>query len=330
MTKRSFKNGKGRIVHFFCVLLHGDNRKIKSTLIQNREESMRKRQLFIVTLLGMASAAAVVSCSDSKTESLQSKIDSLNSVVEQQAQDLEYSQGCLNVIAESIDSIAMADSTLIRVTSAREGTVTKESLKEDLNGYVNILRRQRERLSALESKLSGSNKDMAKLNNLISYLNKQIEAKDAQIKELQDMLELRNFDIAMLQGKVNQLSTMNTDLQSTVATQQEAIGVAQEMLNEAYCIIGTSKELKEAGVLSKKFMGKSKVNVDNINSELFTKLDIRQTTSIHIDSDKPTLKSQHPSNSYRIVPDKKHKTAEIQIVDEIDFWSLTRYLIIQK
>lgn len=291
---------------------------------------MRQKKFFVGSFFVVAGMVAMTSCSGGKTDNLQAKIDSLNSVVEQQAQDLDYSQSCLSVITESIDSIAMADSTLIRVTKSREGTVTKESLKEDLAGYVNILHRQRERLNMLESKLSAGGKEMAKMSNLISYLNKQIEAKDAQIKELQDMLESRNFDIAMLQGKVNQLYTANSDLQSTVSSQQEAISVAQEMLNEAYYIVGTGKELKEAGVLSKKLIGKAKVNADNINSELFTKIDIRQTTRIQVDSDKPTIKSQHPSDSYRIVPNKKNNTAEIQIVDETDFWSLTRYLIIQK
>ena len=280
------------------------------------------------SLVFMGSVAVLTSCSDGKTGSLQAQIDSLNSVVEQQAKELDDSQSFLSLITESIDSLAMADSSLIRVTTNREGTVTKESIRENLNGYKEILNRQRERLSALESRLSANGKEVQKMSSLISYLNKQIEAKDAQIQDLQNMLDRRNFDIAMLQGKVTQLYNANTDLQKTVSTQQETIGLAQEMLNEAFYIIGTSKELKAAGVLSGRI--KSKVNVDNINSDLFTKLDIRQVTSIHVDSSNPTIKSQHPSNSYKIVPDKKNKTAEIQILDEIDFWSLTRYLIIQK
>ena len=96
------------------------------------------------------------------------------------------------------------------------------------------------------------------------------------------------------------------------------------MMLFAFCACGSKSKI------SKKLIGKAKVNADNINSELFTKIDIRQTTRIQVDSDKPTIKSQHPSDSYRIIPNKKNNTAEIQIVDETDFWSLTRYLIIQK
>ena len=291
---------------------------------------MKVKQLFLNSLLFIGSVVALTSCSDKKTDSMQVQIDSLNHVVEQQAKELEYSQGCLSLIAESIDSIAMADNTLVRVTTNREGTITKESIRENLDGYMKILHRQRARLSNLESQLNESGTEMAKMSNIISYLNKQIEAKDAQIQDLQKMLELRNFDIAMLQGRVTQLYNTNYDLQNTISSQQEVINVAQEMMNEAFYIIGTSKELKAAGVLSSKFLGKSKVNADNINSDIFTRIDIRQVKSIHVDSDSPTIKSQHPSNSYKIIPDKKNNTAEIQIIDEMDFWSLTHYLIIQK
>ena len=291
---------------------------------------MKKRHFFMGSLLFMGSAVIQTSCSDGKTGILQAQIDSLNSVVEQQAQELDNSQNFLSLITESIDSLAMADSGLVRVTSNREGTITKESIRENLNGYKEILNRQRERLCALEKKLSSNSEETAKMASVISYLNKQIEAKDAQIQDLQNMLNRRNFDIAMLQDRVTQLYNANTDLQNTVSSQQEVISVAQEMLNEAYYIIGTNKELKAAGVLSGKFMGKSKVNANNINSEQFTKIDIRQVTSIHVDSSNPTIKSQHPSSSYKIVSDKKNKSAEIQIIDEIDFWSLTHYLIIQK
>lgn len=291
---------------------------------------MNKKQFFIGSLLFLSGIVTLTSCSDGKVNSLQTQIDSLNRVVAQQSEQLDDNQSFLTLITESIDSLAMADSTLIRVATGKDGIITKESIKENLDGYVEILNRQRKRLSILESELRTNEDEMSKMASIINYLNKQIEAKDAQIKDLQEMLEQRNFDIAMLQSRVIQLYNTNSNLQALVDSQKETISVAQEMMNEAYYIIGTSKELKAAGVLNGKFMGKSKVDVNNINSELFNRIDIRKVTSIHVESSNPTIKSQHPSNSYNIIPDKKNKTAVIQIVDEIGFWSLTRYLIIQK
>lgn len=291
---------------------------------------MNKKQFFIGSLLFLSGIVTLTSCSDGKVNSLQTQIDSLNRVVAQQSEQLDDNQSFLTLITESIDSLAMADSTLIRVATGKDGIITKESIKENLDGYVEILNRQRKRLSILESELRSNEDEMSKMASIINYLNKQIEAKDAQIKDLQEMLEQRNFDIAMLQSRVTQLYNTNSNLQALVDSQKETILVAQEMMNEAYYIIGTSKELKAAGVLNGKFMGKSKVDVNNINSELFNRVDIRKVTSIHVESSNPTIKSQHPSNSYNIIPDKKNKTAVIQIVDEIGFWSLTRYLIIQK
>ena len=151
---------------------------------------MRKKHLFMAPLLIAGSMVALTSCSDGKTSSLQAQIDSLNSLVENQAQELDYSQSCLSLITESIDSLAMADSTIIRVTTNREGTMTKESIRQDLDGYKTVLQHQRERLGQLEQQLLSNGREMAKMANVISYLNKQIEAKDAQIQALQNQLNM--------------------------------------------------------------------------------------------------------------------------------------------
>ena len=292
---------------------------------------MKRNAISLFSLMGLLSALAFFnSCNDGKGEALQSKIDSLATVVEQQATDLDYYQSCLFIVSEGLDSIAKADSSLVLISTNPEGTVTKESIRENLKSYADMLMRQHERLNALEAKFKTSNKELSRMNGLINLLNKQIAEKEATIQKLQEKVELDNFTIDMLQAEVNRLSTENAQLTNTVSSQKESLKVAQGMLNEAYYIVGTSKELKEAGVLSSKFLGKSKINADNIDASLFTKIDISKVTRINVDDSKITIKSNHPSDSYKIVSDKKNNQSTIVILEEIDFWSLTRYLVIQK
>ena len=167
------------------------------------------------------------------------------------------------------------------------------------------------------------------MRGLIDMLNKQIEEKDAKIQKLQEKIETQGFNVSMLLDEVNKLNTKVASLKQENKAQSETIKAAQEMLNEAYYIVGSSKELKKAGVLSSKFLGKSKINADQIDASLFNQIDIRNFRQLNIPSKKITIKSQHPSSSYKITTDKKSDTTTLEILDEVEFWSLTRYLVIQ-
>ena len=147
---------------------------------------------------------------------------------------------------------------------------------------------------------------------------------------MQKKVETQDFNVALLQDEINGLYTKIATLKHENKSQAEALTVAQEMLNEAYYIIGSSSELKKLGVLSSRFLGKSKVNVDQIDESIFTKIDTRDFLQLTIPSKKVTIKSQHPSTSYKLTTDKKSGTTTLDIVDELDFWSVTRFLIIQK
>jgi len=216
------------------------------------------------------------------------------------------------------------------VASSREKTITRESIKQDLAAYADMLTRQRERINQLEAQMGEGGKERERMKGLISILSKQIEEKDATIQKLQKKVETQDFNVALLQDEINGLYTKIATLKHENKSKDEAIKVAQEMLNEGYYIIGSSSELKKLGVLSSRFLGKSKVNVDQIDESIFTKIDTRDFLQLTIPSKKVTIKSQHPSTSYKLTTDKKSGTTTLDIVDELDFWSVTRFLIIQK
>lgn len=289
---------------------------------------MKKTAISLTVTLMLAVAIGFISC-NGENNALQSQVDSLTTKIEEQAQDLDYYQSCLNIVSDGLDSIAAADSSLMVVTGNKEGTIDKETVKKNLMAYAEMLTRQHERIQGLEQKLNESNREVGKIKMLLDYLNKQIAEKDATIRDLQERIDLKDFNINRLQAEISRLNTVNTSLESTVKEKEEVISYAQEMLNEAYYIIGTNKELKNAGVLSQKFLGKAKMNND-INISAFKKIDIRHVTQIPVNSKSVKIHSAHPSNSYTIQIDKRNKTSIITIIDEIAFWSLTHYLVIEK
>ncbi len=290
---------------------------------------MKKITLSLTLASTLMAAVGFMSCDGESKSSLKMQVDSLTAKLEEQAEDLSYYQDCLDIVSDGLDSIAAADSSLMMVTGNKEGTISKESIRENLAAYADMLARQHERIQNLENELSGNKRELSKMKQLLAYLNKQIAEKDATIKSLNEQLDQKNFDINKLKEEVGRLNVTNADLTNTVKQQDEAITVAQEMLNEAYYIVGTNKELKKQGVLSKKFLGKAQMNSD-VDVSAFKKIDIRQVTQIQVDSKNVKILSSHPSNSYSIRVDKANKSSVITILDEVAFWSLTRYLVIEK
>lgn len=290
---------------------------------------MKKITLSLTLASTLMAAVGFMSCDGESKSSLKMQVDSLTTKLEEQAEDLSYYQDCLDIVSDGLDSITAADSSLMMVTGNKEGTISKESIRENLAAYADMLARQHERIQNLENELSGNKRELSKMKQLLAYLNKQIAEKDATIKSLNEQLDQKNFDINKLKEEVGRLNVTNADLTNTVKQQDEAITVAQEMLNEAYYIVGTNKELKKQGVLSKKFLGKAQMNSD-VDVSAFKKIDIRQVTRIQVDSKNVKILSSHPSNSYSIRVDKANKSSVITILDEVAFWSLTRYLVIEK
>lgn len=291
-----------------------------------------KKHFYLVICVALSTMAVLSfqACKGDQTEALQSQVDSLTATIEQNNQELEFYQSCLFLVSDGLDSIARADKNLMTVASSREKTITRESIKQDLAAYADMLTRQRERINQLEAQMGEGGKERERMKGLISILSKQIEEKDATIQKLQKKVETQDFNVALLQDEINGLYTKIATLKHENKSKDEAIKVAQEMLNEGYYIIGSSSELKKLGVLSSRFLGKSKINVDEIDESIFTKIDTRNFLQLTIPSKKVTIKSQHPSTSYKLTTDKKSGTTTLDIVDELDFWSVTRFLIIQK
>ena len=291
-----------------------------------------KKHFYLVICVALSTMAVLSfqACKGDQTEALQSQVDSLTATIEQNNQELEFYQSCLFLVSDGLDSIARADKNLMTVASSREKTITRESIKQDLAAYADLLTRQRERINQLEAQMGEGGKERERMKGLIGILSKQIEEKDATIQKLQKKVETQDFNVALLQDEINGLYTKIATLKHENKSQAEALTVAQEMLSEGYYIMGSSSELKKLGVLSSRFLGKSKVNVDEIDESIFTKIDTRDFLQLTIPSKKVTIKSQHPSTSYKLTTDKKSGTTTLDIVDELDFWSVTRFLIIQK
>ena len=227
-----------------------------------------------------------------------------------------------------MDSVVNMEGGILR-TSGESPMSKKEQIKQNLEAYKMMLERQRERISILEAKLKDGDAKSKKMLQTIQALKKQIEEKDKTIVELTEELEKRKFDIVTLKSHVDKLNTNVAQLKEEKAEQEKALEVQSDMLNEAYVVIGSKKELKAAGLMTGgSLFKKSKLNMSKVNASAFRKIDIRNVKSFKIPANRYEILSQMPSGSYK-VSKNDDGTSTLTITDATRFWSVTNYLVIK-
>jgi vacuolar-type H+-ATPase subunit I/STV1 len=202
-------------------------------------------------------------------------------------------------------------------------------IKKDIELMSNTLQRNRERIAELEQKLRNSNANSAALRKSIELLKAQIAEKDALIVELQESLAARDVRINELDQAVSNLSTQVTDLTNVAQNQASVIATQDVALNEVYYIYAYTEQLRENNIFTGGgLFSKTQVLKDNFNRDAFTKADMRKLSSIFLESKKVKVCTNHPADSYELVQDAEGFYT-LNILNADNFWSLTRYLVVE-
>ena len=275
------------------------------------------KRLFYSLLLSTA-VLSITSCGE-KADKSNSEADSLRNVIGANMAEMDEMNLFLDAVNTSMDSVVNMEGGILR-TSGESPMSKKEQIKQNLEAYKMMLERQRERISILEAKLKDGDAKSKKMLHTIQALKKQIEEKE---------LEKRKFDIVTLKSHVDKLNTNVAQLKEEKAEQEKALEAQSNMLNEAYVVIGSKKELKAAGLMTGgSLFKKSKLNMSKVNASAFKKIDIRNVKSFKIPANRYEILSQMPSGSYK-VSKNDDGTSTLTITDATRFWSVTNYLVIK-
>lgn len=281
-------------------------------------------------LLLSVCVALLSSCGNmGKNDAMKSQNDSLSQVLAQRDAELNGIMEAFNEIQDGFRMINEAESRVDLETGAVEGRSNVQKIKDDIVFIMEKLDANRKRIAELEEQLKKSRYASSQLKTTIANLNKELLAKTQQIETLQAELASKNIRIAELDDAivgltqhVNDLVAENKAKSATVATQDKA-------LNAAWFVFGTSSELKEQKIVSKKFLQKKKVlESDDFNKEYFTQIDIRTDKQIMLYSPEAELLTSHPVGSYEFQKNEKGQLA-LLITNPNKFWSVSRYLVIE-
>lgn len=285
----------------------------------------------LCTLGAAALLFGIVSCGDKKAKEEvnqdQQKIEQLSAEYQQATSFNDSLMLLMGDIYTGLDSIN-AQEQLLYAPGQGDNANRRAEITHNLSAIKMRLAANRQVLDQLEARLNTSNNKNEVLARTIAQLKSRLDTQDQRVKELESQLADAN-------AKIGQLTTQVAETQEQVKTetaakeqaQQEAT-TANNELNVVYYAIGTNKELKKNNIISKKFMGATKVMKGDFNTAYFTKGDKRNLTVIPTSGKKIKLWSNNPAGSYQIITES-NGTQSIKITDPARFWSISPYLIIQ-
>ncbi len=223
--------------------------------------------------------------------------------------------GTFNRISENLRTIRAKQGDLMAPAGSGENAADLERrMMDDLARIDALLDENRQLMANLRKQAKGSNARLSELERTIAEYENTVNAKNAEIDTLKEELASTNSSLATLIEMYRDKSQL-ADLQ-------------RNEMNTAQYIVGTAKELKEKGVLTKEggvvgIGAVNKLNTDGLSKEQFTTIDVTATPEIAIGAKKAKLATSHPAGSYRL-----EDGTRLVITDADKFWSISKYLVI--
>ena len=273
-------------------------------------------------------ALMMASCSGEKGKSAE---DSLQIVTVQYEQASSFNDSLLLLmgdIYDGLDSINTQEGLLYSMEKGGEKFDRRAEVRQNLESIKERLQKNRELLAQMQAKLDKQTGENSVLKKTIADLQARIENQEVKIMQLNTQLENANAEIANLNSQVAQ---GKEDLEAETAAREQAQAeatAAENLANSVYYAIGTNKELKNNGLLEKKFLGATKVLQGDFNENYFTTADKRTLSVINTGGKKVKIWGNTPKDSYEII-DNSNGTQSIKITDPKAFWERSPFAIIQ-
>lgn len=261
-----------------------------------------------------------------KDDGLKTQNDSLLTVLNQRNSELDEMMATFNEVQDGLNAIDNAESRvdLQRGKIAENAASAKQKIASDIAFISKQMSENKTKIAKLQSMLQNSKMNSAQLKKAIENLTTQLAEKEQRIQELQAELASKNIRIHELDAAVSGLSTDKANLTAENEAKARTVAEQDRTINTAWFVFGTKSELKAQKILKSGSVLKN----SDFNKEYFTQIDIRTTKEIKLYSKKAKVMTSHPTSSYDLVKDDKGQLT-LKISNVRDFWSVSRYLVIQ-
>lgn len=293
-----------------------------------------KRNLIYLTLGFMA----LVACQSKNENAIDEDSLRLAEVEQQYEEATNFNDSLLLLMGDiyaGLDSINAQEGLLMR-PGIGDNADRRAEIRENLSAIRQRLEMNKRLLAELEKKANEANqradqagKNNAVLQKTIVQMKERIATQEAKIEELNTLLANANETITQLTGQVEETQQQLSEETQAKEEAQAQVVATENAANTVYYVIGSNKQLKDWGVLEKRFLGTTKVmQGDEINYTCFKSADKRTLTSIPTGAKKVEIKSLNDATSY-VIEGEKDQAKTIKITNPTLFWQKTPYLVIE-
>ncbi|MBP7809137.1 MAG: hypothetical protein KA163_07585 [Bacteroidia bacterium] len=280
-----------------------------------------KKYIFIAI-----AAFGVLACTNtSKEELVRQQRDSLLGVIESSETTVNEYITYFNEVERNLDSVTARQRVIMMNTGKKDLKVTqKERIALEIKAINKLMDSNNKKIKELRGKFNASNKKNVELEKTIDILNNQLTMKYVELINLNEELKGLNEEVAEFRIVVDTLMIRNSQLSQSIENKSGE-------LRAAYYIVGTSVDLQQWNLVDKQGgflgIGQTAKLSNNLDMNMFTKIDYLQTTTIPINSKGIKIITTHPTGSFSL--NKNGRTVEsITINDPELFWSASKYLVI--
>lgn len=282
---------------------------------------MKKLMIVLFTL------TVLMGCSNKKSDlqgdNLQTENERLRAEAIAKDSTLNSFFSSYNEIEENLAVIKERERLIRKSGTGDLNTDAKQRIAEDLTLIAELMEKNKQTIASLRKRLKESDVRIAEFDKTIAFLTKSIEEKDAEILALSNQLAEKNVELKTLAGQIQSIS-------SDLASKSDMISKQDLELHKAYYVIGTERELRDNGILTREGgfvgIGKTRSLSKDFNAQYFTEIDIRKVNTLPINAKSARLITVHPSNSYSLIGDKSIE--KLEIVDYANFWRTSKHLVI--
>ena len=287
-----------------------------------------KNSVVIASLLLLS-----VSCVE-QTAKYKSAIAQRDSIaVEKQVLDSNFQQtlALLNEIEMGFYQINENEKALKVNIKGIEG-----NLKNKREAIVAQVMEMKERIQQNKSKLQILTRLASKNENTKIILNQTIKRLQTEMEQKQVQIQALQLDANVSKLRIAELSTTVVNQNNNIAEQKNFVEQQKELIihqdaniNTVWFYVATFNQLKDTKIISNTGIFQTKKLMDGeFDKKVFTQVDLRKLNRIPIASHKLKIMSSHPKSSYTLITGI-NKNMIIEINNPAQFWSISKYLVVQ-
>ena len=261
----------------------------------------------------------------------------LNDVIDQREiafNDLLFS---MTEVEDQLKQIIQRENLVYNHSLEPVNETGNDRIIEEIGMIDQLIARSKDNIHQLEEKVKGANLKTQVFQNRVNRLASDIKEREAMIADLKQDLASRDEALKFLTVQIDSLIEDSAEKDLTLQAKQSEIDVLTEennTLNKAYLAVGSFKELKNRGLVQRQggflWFGRTIDVNEDADAQQYMQVDIREMSQLPVQAVQLDLLSEHPADSYQIVPGDNDNMKVLEITNPEEFWKVSKYLVISK